>query len=386
MLRELSAEAEITFLSLAPYSNVSGYFADYDEGLQEIERALGQFCKDVVLVPHGKFNRQKTKLINAAKSLFSALPYDVIWLKSGLFAREITRVYNAEEYDLVHVDTIGLWPYVADLQNHIVLNHHNIESHLLARRSSLSSWPISRYFKSQVKKLKEIERKAGNEVALNVCCSEVDEIRLQSIGIAKTATVANGVDLSYFSRSAAYSASCSPRLVFAGGLGWYPNRDAMIFFAKHVWPLLICDNDQIEMSVIGKGKVSLLTELSNRDDRFHVTGFVDDVRPYLEQASVYVCPIFDGGGTKLKVLDALAMGVPLVSHPVACEGIDVREGVDVLFAETPAEFSATILRLLGDPGLRLALARNGRALIEEKYSYKKIGANLIQLYKGCASS
>ena len=117
--------------------------------------------------------------------------------------------------------------------------------------------------------------------------------------------------------------------------------------------------------------------MPTRDGQFRVHGFVRDVRPYINRAAVYVCPIMDGGGTKLKILDALAMGKALVAHPIACEGIEVQDGRDVIFAREPADFVRSIATLLESPEPRKRLSLNARSLVGLSYSYSLIGRRLV---------
>src|SRR5690606_22417882 len=132
----------------------------------------------------------------------------------------------------------------------------------------------------------------------------------------------------------------------------------------------------LEVDVIGAQPPPALRALAAADPRFHVHGFVDDVRPAMARAAVYVCPIRDGGGTKLKILDALAMGMAIVAHPVACEGIDVTPGRDVLLAEDAAGFADAIRALLRDPARRRALGAAARRLAETRYGARAVCASL----------
>lgn len=165
-------------------------------------------------------------------------------------------------------------------------------------------------------------------------------------------------------------------------MNWYPNRNAMLYFARQVWPLLTEAIPDIRITVIGQDPPACLINLANEDKRFKVAGFVDDVRPYINRAMVYVCPIKDGGGTKLKILDALAMGKAIVADPVACEGIDVKDGETVLFADSPADYVKKIKLLFENKDLNKKLGLNGRKLIEDKYSFEKIGRKLATLCEG----
>lgn len=382
MLKQLSKYADVSLLSLAPYSKIASFFNNYEAGMEEIEHELGKYCDEIRLIPHGRHKRQTAKTLNALKSLVRNDPYDVVCLESKELETSLTKALAENNYDAIHLDTIGLWPYVANLDIPLILNHHNIESQMLQRRASKTSWPLSQYIRSQESKLQKLEIQAGAKARINVTCSRDDGQRLSEIGIDNVAEIPNGVDLSYFSRRQNYQATESGiDLIFAGGLEWYPNRDAMIFFAKKVWPQLKAKAQAATMTVVGRGSIPLLNDIAATDSSFKVAGFVPDVRTYLEQASIYVCPIRDGGGTKLKVLDALGMGIPLIAHPIACEGINVRNGEHVIFAETPKQFCDAILSLSADPELKMKLSANGRQLIEEQYCYNKIGEKMAKVYQ-----
>ena len=382
MLKQLSKYADVSLLSLAPYSKIASFFNNYEAGIEEIEHELGKYCDEIRLIPHGRHKRQTAKTLNALKSLVRNDPYDVVCLESKELETSLTKALAENNYDAIHLDTIGLWPYVANLDIPLILNHHNIESQMLQRRASKTSWPLSQYIRSQESKLQKLEIQAGAKARINVTCSRDDGQRLSEIGIDNVAEIPNGVDLSYFSRRQNYQATESGiDLIFAGGLEWYPNRDAMIFFAKKVWPQLKAKAQAATMTVVGRGSIPLLNDIAATDSSFKVAGFVPDVRTYLEQASIYVCPIRDGGGTKLKVLDALGMGIPLIAHPIACEGINVRNGEHVIFAETPKQFCDAILSLSAAPELKMKLSANGRQLIEEQYCYNKIGEKMAKVYQ-----
>jgi glycosyltransferase involved in cell wall biosynthesis len=190
--------------------------------------------------------------------------------------------------------------------------------------------------------------------------------------------IPNGVDLKYFYQLNLDKEKHS--LIFAGGMKWYPNRSAMLFFADKVWPLLKKEVPDVKMTVIGREPPAEIMSLARNDEHFRVTGFVDDVRPYIDKTMVYVCPIQDGGGTRLKVLDALAMGKPIVAHPIALEGIDIEPEKHVLVARTPEEFVSQIVRLFRDSSLYRRLSEEGRRLVLEKYDFEKIGEKLSRAY------
>ncbi len=154
----------------------------------------------------------------------------------------------------------------------------------------------------------------------------------------------------------------------------------MEFFFDRIWPRLTEWSTDVQMYVVGRRPPEWLQRLGARDERVHVTGFVDDVRPYFEKATAYVCPIEDGGGTRLKILDALAMGVPVIGTSFACSGLGLKSGKHVLLADTPEDFAHRINQTLADEALRRSLAKAGREIVEERYSWPVIGRRLVDIY------
>lgn len=387
MLKIVSKPEHVTLLSLATYSKITAYYGDYEHGVDTIQDALSELCDEVILVPHGgNYNRKANKSINGFKSLFSSAAYDVVSLRNQKMAEQVNAQVKNGSFDLVHLDTLGLYQYVEKIRIPIILNHHNIESQMMQRRAENAKPPFSYFLKSQAKKLRDLEDKVCKSVDLNVTCSEFDANVLDSREAAKTISIPNGVDLKYFSRTNQYVSKKTAKLIFVGGLEWYPNKAAMLFFAEHIWPILREKMEHATMTVVGRGRVKALNRLAATDERFQITGFVEDILPLMESADIYVCPIVDGGGTKLKILDALAMGIPIVAHPIACEGIDVVEGRHVLFAKSAEDFTAKIILLSRNEALREELSVNGRKLIEEKYSYEVVGKKLLKTYSACASN
>jgi len=196
-----------------------------------------------------------------------------------------------------------------------------------------------------------------------------------------TAVVPNGVDTDYFRPRPDPG---EKRLLFCGSLDRYPNRGAMNFFFEAIWPRLTRRHSNVEAYVVGPNPPKWLQQLNARDERVHVPGFVEDVRPYFRMATAYVCPIRDGGGTRLKILDALAMGVPVIATSFACSGLSLEDGKHVLLAETPEDFVFRIEQLFSDTRLRLSLAAAGRAIAEQVYSWRVIGRSLIEAYEAAS--
>jgi len=169
-------------------------------------------------------------------------------------------------------------------------------------------------------------------------------------------------------------------IIMASGMNWFPNRDAVLYMAEKVWPLLIKEYPEASWTVVGASPPKQVLDMADEDKRITVTGFVDDVRPYLSKAEVYLCPMRDGGGTRVKILDALSMGKAIVATTMAVEGIDVTPEKNVLIANTPEDFVQQIGRVMKDKELRDTLGAEARKFVIENYSWDVIGKKLGRIY------
>ncbi len=386
LLRETARAHRVYLLSFIQSSPLKSIFGDVESGLNAAREALSEFCAGVEFVPIPSESRRLGKARLLLRSVFTKHPYTINWLKSQEMSSALARVMKETGFDIVHFDTISLAPYLDQVLGPArVISHHNIESHMMARRASKEANPVNRlYLHQEAFKLRRYEKAICPCVDLNLTCSSLDTERLRAVASdVATTEIPNGVDLEYFRPAGRTERPNS--LVFAGRLSAYPNRRAAVFIAERLWPLLKRELPEICIDIVGASPPDTVTRLSRHDSRFRVHGFVEDVRPYLERAQVYVCPISDGGGTKLKVLDALAMGRALVADPIACEGIDVVDGETVLFATSPEEYVRHVIGLLKDSVRRGQLGRAGRELITRQYSYSRIGKALSEAYRRCSS-
>jgi glycosyltransferase involved in cell wall biosynthesis len=167
-------------------------------------------------------------------------------------------------------------------------------------------------------------------------------------------------------------------LVFVGTMNYRPNADAVIYLASQILPEIWKTRPQVTLTVVGQTPPEEVQRLAG--PRITITGWVDDVRPYIDRAAVVVTPVRIGSGTRLKVLEALAMGKALVSTPLGCEGIAVEDGEHVLLADNPVELAQRVVRLLDDPALAIRLGMQGRALVERSYGWRAVVDDLDALH------
>ena len=381
LIKEVSKYHDVVLIAFVQTDLIKAMFSTVEYGLKEASSHLQMICSEVKFVQIPCERTHYGKQVLALKSLFSRRPYTINWLES----REMHALLDEEcvkrKFDVIHFDTISLSPYIREFTDYPkVLDHHNIESHMMARRSRQEKNSLKKiYFGMEAKKLLGYEKHICGEFDQHITCSSLDSSRLAEIDSSLSMVeIPNGVDVDYFNPQ--HDNERAGQLVFAGGLSWYPNRDAMLYFAHEIWPLL---RDQIPgavMNVVGKSPPKELLKIAQVDANFRVHGFVDDVRDYLSRATIYVCPIRDGGGTKLKLLDAFAMGKATVAHPVSCEGLDVVDNVNVMLADTPVEFANKIKILHENDELRRTIGNNARELVEDRYAFAGIGKKLSDLY------
>jgi len=259
----------------------------------------------------------------------------------------------------------------------LVLFEHNVEHVIWERVASLERRPVHRALLAiESWKVRRAERRACESADLVIAVSEDDLGRLRRLSPrSRCVAIPTGVDTTYF--QPAGSAEVPRRLVFTGSMDWFPNEDAILFFADAILPRIRAGIPDVSVSVVGRNPSPRLREVAGRAG-ITVTGTVDDVRPYIDEAALYVVPLRAGGGTRLKIFEALAMGKAVVSTSVGAEGLSLTPGRDVVIADQPEAFAATVMALLRDPARRGALGRAGRDLVQRRYSWDQVTSDFEQ--------
>jgi polysaccharide biosynthesis protein PslH len=382
LLKALASRHEVDLLAFVQDPWLRVFYPTRQEALEEGARELGRFCRSVRFLEIESAARPGGKWRTAAAGLVLPASYTIRWLDSGNGRRAVAAAARATRYAAAHFDTIGLAPYRPLLAGvPATLGHHNIESHMLLRRAENERHRLRRlYYLQEGWRVRAYERRMAPQFAAHITCSELDSARLLEIAPeARVVTIPNGVDTDYFRPSGAAAARRS--IVFVGSLNWYPNVSAVEFLLREIWPALKRALPDVALDLVGSAPPAVIVALAATLPDVTVHGYVDDVRPYMEQALLYVCPIRDGGGTKLKLLDAFAMEKCVVAHPIACEGIAALPGREVALAESAAEFVAAIQELLAQPARRVAMGRAARELVVARYGFSEIGRRLCEVFE-----
>jgi polysaccharide biosynthesis protein PslH len=345
---------------------------------------LGRFCSGVTIVD-GTTAARGTGIATRALKLAAGVPLTVSVSDLPGMRAKLRACLAAGKFDLVHFDTIGLACYLDEIGDiPAVVSHHGAEGWMMLRRVQREPSLLRKaVFALEGRLLSRYEARMCGRFRDNLVCSSLDGTLLrQQAPAARFTVVANGVDVDYFHR---LPVAGGHNVVFAGRLDQYSNRDAIRHFTFEVWPRIRARYPDSVLDVIGSNPPPDLVSVAGGDTSVRVHGFVPDVRPFFERATVAVCPIRDGGGTRVKILDNLAMGKPIVTTRIGIEGIDVEPERDALIADTPEEFERQIARVFDDADLRARLAQNARALAERRYSWDSIVQVLLDSYENAAA-
>jgi sugar transferase (PEP-CTERM/EpsH1 system associated) len=370
LLRALAAESSVTLLCYARPDMVHN------------GEPLREFCTEVRVVPRNPASNLRRRA-GQARSLLSATPFHASGLRTAPLQAALDDCLRSTAFDVVQLESSQLASLRYRTAAALVIDEHNIESELLQRMGG-EQHPARRLFNLvEAAKYRRLEQRAWSRADACVTTSDRDERQVQErMPGLRTAVVPNGVDPDHFSVAATYPRQAEPvqpdTMVFNGVLTYRPNLEGIRYFIDQVLPRIRRAKPNASLTVVGYGSPKDLAQLAAPG--VTVTGWVDDVRPYLARAAAIVVPIRMGGGTRLKVVEALSMARPVVSTTVGCEGIDVEPGRHLLVADQPEELAAAVCRALDDPDLGIRLGSAGRDLVVERYSWQRAGQRLCDLY------
>jgi glycosyltransferase involved in cell wall biosynthesis len=313
-----------------------------------------------------------------ARSTALGRVYTTYLYESRDFRRRLIGLLNAKAFDLIHVDSLDLASYLPDCHGvPVVCVHHDVESALLQRRADVERHLGRRaYLAYQARLMDGVERRWCGRVALNVAVSERDAERLlEKAPASRVAVVPNGVDMEEFRPGDGTGTGAA----FVGGTMPFPNLDALDFFSEQVLPHVRRDGTDVPVRWVGRASAAQQRAYWERYG-VELTGYAEDVRPFMREAACHIVPLRVGGGTRLKILNSWAMGKPVVSTSVGCEGLAAADGKNILIADAPEAFARALRAVLADEGLRRRLGEAGRATAERLYSWEVVGRRMIDAY------
>ena len=350
---------------------------------------LQAVCRKVVTVPMP----QRTRA-DRLRTLFSPRADLARRLWSADFANALAALLRESAFDLVQVEGLEMAPYLSLAANpksktenrKSLYDAHNAE-YLLQRRAFSNDvrlparWPAALYSLIQTPRLEKFEAETCRMAGAVTCVSKEDAEALQRLAPAlKPVIVPNGIDMAdYQAQGVKPKAQAGAKLVFTGKMDYRPNIDAAVWFAEAILPRIRAVKPETQFFVVGQKPPEKLRRLNGRQGVV-VTGTVDDTRPYIAEAAIYVAPLRMGGGTRFKLLEAMALARPIISTTLGAEGFSVRSGQELLLADTPTEFAAAALTLLEAPAQAEAMAQAGHAFAQASYDWSVIIPKLEAAY------
>jgi len=330
-------------------------------------------CEEVISVPHTPPKPGNARFAaSVLRSWFSPWPLHFWRWRVPALRRRVARVLAAGGVDLCVVDFLATTPNV-DSGGAVptVLFSHNVEHMILKRLRQVEPRAWRRAVLAlEWRKVRRWEAHACAQAALTIAVSHVDRDALTAlVPGARVCSVPTGVDPAYFAPNGV--SELPAHLVFTGGMDGYPNEDGILYFMESILPSIRREIPTVSFTVVGRNP-SLRLRTAAAAQGVHVTGTVEDVRPYVAEAAICVVPLRIGSGTRLKIFEALSMGKAVVSTTVGAEGLPLVPGQHFLQADDPAEFARATVALLRDPARRKALGTAGRQLVETRFSWSGV--------------
>ncbi|MFN7140433.1 MAG: glycosyltransferase [Limisphaerales bacterium] len=366
MLRQLKSRNEVHYLSLCP------------TGTDEKNLKLaGEYSQKQFWIPWTETPKNSLKFFGElATNFFSALPYVIQKYQSSAMAAKIEELDKYGNYDLIICDfltpSINLFRHGRP-RTPVLLFQHNVESIIWKRLFEKSSGALKRnYFRNQWQRMLAFEKEACEKCDGVVAVSEEDarlfkdELKLKNV----LGAVPTGVDVKFFSGVKAERKRKS--LVFLGSMDWMPNIDGVEYFNAEIYPKVKKQFPDVKFTIVGRNPPEKIRKLAAEDSSIHVTGTVPDVRPFVAESEVMIVPLRVGGGTRIKIFEAMANGIPVVSTTIGAEGLPVTHGKHILLADSPEDFANCIARLFNNAEERKQIGESGLTLVAEQFGWEAV--------------
>ena len=367
LLKQIAEKSDITLLALETQPTD-------EEGVAELRRLGVQ----VHLVPNAP-TLPRVSLRTLINAFQRQQPITVSRYDLPAYRQKFKELLARENYDLVHYEMFHTAQFHTETDLPSVLSQQNVDSEIWRRLCSETANPFYKFvYWTQQRAFQRYERVLSPKFDVVTCTSDIDAIVFQQhCAEDAIAIIPNGVDVTHFQPD--FTTESPAHLIYIGSMDWYPNEDAVAFFADEILPDIQSEVPEVRFSIVGGNPSARVRKLAERDSVI-VTGRVPEIKPYFAEATVFVVPLRIGSGTRLKILEALAMGKAVVSTSVGAEGLDLKDGEEIFIADEPKPFAEAVTRLLTDPVIRRRIGENGRARVEKDYDWRSIGEKLYQLY------
>lgn len=378
LMRHLASQHEITYLS----------FSDASQTVQDM-MGMSEVCARLETVPRSDPAKGTLPFyVDAARYTVDGVPYAVAKYRSAEYRRRLESLLASGGFDAIVCDFL---PPVVNLPDGLpcpaILFTHNVESEIWRRHVENAGNPLSKLLLTQQwQRMLRFEAAALARFDLVLAVSEADSQTFERLypGAlrAPVHVVQTGVDTQFF-RPDTTTPVRPAHLVFTGSMDWLPNEDGMQYFVREILPRIREAEPQATLSIIGRAPTPAVKRLAAQSG-IEVTGRVDDVRPHIAAGAVYIVPLRIGGGTRLKIFEAMSMAKAVVSTTIGAEGLPVTSGQNIIIADQPAQFSQAVVKLIRDGDARRRLETEARRIVVEKYDWSAVAKDFEQaLQRAC---
>jgi sugar transferase (PEP-CTERM/EpsH1 system associated) len=371
MLKELKREHRVTYLTL-------------DDGTASAEdRAKAtEYCHELLCVPHRRHEKFTPAFYGELLlNLVSSQPYAIKKYTTHAMSSEIAELERKQAFDLLVCDFLAPAANVPrSLTTPVVLFQHNVEAMIWKRHYEVQTNPIKKaYLYTQWRKMWQFEKQMCRRFDSVIAVSADDREQMKNeYGATAVFDVPTGVDTEFF-RPTGSEIPLPHNIVFTGSMDWLPNEDGIRYFMREIMPLIKNQVPDATLTVVGRNPPASLLEMSKDDQSLIITGRVDDVRPYIERSTAYIVPLRIGGGTRLKIFEAMAMEKAVVSTTVGAEGLPLTNGVELLLADDPQSFADAVVKVLTDAEYASALGRRAAANVRQNHGWESVTESFISI-------
>ena len=367
LLKQIAVKNEVTLLALETQTTDA-------DGVAELQ----QLGIQVHLVPNAP-TLPRVSFGTLVKAFLKRQPITVARYDIPAYRQKFRELIATQTFDLVHYEMFHIAQFHTETDLPGVLSQQNVDSAIWRRLCSETANPLYKFaYWTQQLAFQRYERVLSPKFDAVTCTSDIDAAVFQQHCTENAIEIIpNGVDITHYRPD--FTTEAPAHLIYIGSMDWYPNEDAVAFFADEVLPRIQERVPDVAFSIVGGNPSARVQKLAERDGII-VTGRVPEIKPYFAEATVFVVPLRIGSGTRLKILEALAMGKAIVSTTVGAEGLDLKDGAEIFIADEPTAFADVVTRLLTDVQLRRRIGENGRSRVEQDYDWRSIGEKLHALY------
>lgn len=335
---------------------------------------MDQVCDKFIPVPWKEVRRYTLKFwLKLVGQMFSRYPVSVLNDYSKDLEKAIHDELNSEKYDLLICDFLQSTLNFKNISGYpTLLFQHNVESAIVKRHVENSHDPISKIFWNlQTRRMMRHEGSVSKKFDRVIAVSEKDQQTYKDwFGLDNTVAIPTGVDTEFFEPD--WEAEQKPQVVFTGSMDWLPNEDAISWFSEHVYQRIKQKIPQVKAVIVGRNPSPKIQKLLEDNPDFTLTGWVEDTRPYIKESAVFIVPIRIGGGTRLKIYEAMSMGKAIVSTTIGAEGLPVSHGDNVFIADEAETFADGCIELLQNVEKRTAIGKSARKFVYDNFRWEVV--------------